>query len=116
MGGIAKKHGIVPIQFGGMDDHVHLLTSSKPNVAPSHIAQWIKGDSSYWIRREFPSLSEFAWQDGYGVFSVCKSHAETVVNYIRNQRRHHEGRTFEEEYIALLKLHELEFDERYLFG
>ena len=116
MGGIARNNGIVAVQIGGMEDHIHALTGSKPTVAPSKIAQLIKGDSSFWIRREFPELGDFAWQDGYGVFSVCKSHASNVANYIQNQRKHHEGKTFEEEYVSLLKLHEIDYDEQYLFG
>jgi len=92
------------------------LTSSPPSVAPSQIAKWIKGGSSLWIHNEFQNLNSFAWQDGFGVFSVCKSHASKVVDYIKNQRKHHEKQTFEEEYIELLNLHEIEYDERYLFG
>ena len=55
-------------------------------------------------------------QDGFGVFSVCKSHASKVTEYIKTQRKHHEKQTFEEEYVELLTLHEIEYDERYLFG
>ena len=116
IGGIARKHKLTAMQVGGMEDHCHALISSPPSIAPSQIAQWVKGDSSYWIRREFAHLREFAWQDGYGVFSVCKSHAETVANYIRDQRNHHQKRTFEEEFVSLLELHEIDYDERYLFG
>ena len=85
-------------------------------MAPSKIAQFLKGDSSFWIHNEFQALNKFTWQDGYGVFSVSKSHASKIVEYIKNQRKHHEKQTFEEEYIELLTLHEIEFDERYLFG
>lgn len=114
--GIARKHNLTALQVGGIDDHIHVLTSSPPAVAPAKIAQWLKGDSSFWIHNEFQSLNNFAWQDGYGVFSVCKSHAGKVIEYIKNQRKHHEKQTFEEEYVELLKLHEIEYDERYLFG
>lgn len=116
IGGIARKHSLTALQVGGIDNHIHALTSSPPVIAPSQIAQWLKGDSSYWIRREFPELSKFAWQDGYGVFSVCKSHALKVIDYIKNQRIHHEKLTFENEYVGLLRLHEIQYDERYLFG
>ena len=104
------------LQVGGIDNHVHALTSSPPVLSPSKIAQFLKGDSSHWIHREFQALNNFAWQDGYGVFTVCKSHAPKVIEYIKNQRVHHEKQTFEEEYIQLLRLHEIEYDERYLFG
>jgi len=85
-------------------------------MAPSKIAQFLKGDSSYWIRREFPKMGSFAWQDGYGVFSVSKSDAGRVVEYIKAQRNHHQERSFEDEYRSLLQRHEIEFDERYLLG
>lgn len=61
-------------------------------------------------------MGSFAWQDGYGVFSVSSSDAGRVIEYIKNQRVHHKNRNFEDEYIALLERHGIEYDERYLFG
>lgn len=116
IGGICRKHNLAAIQVGGIETHIHALTSSPPSISPSQIAQWIKGASSHWIHQEFPQLSNFAWQDGFGVFSVCKSHADKVVEYIKNQRKHHEKRRFEDEYVELLRLHGIDYDERYLFG
>lgn len=116
IGGIARKHGMTALQVGGIDNHIHALTSSPASKSPSNIAQYLKGDSSYWIKREFQMLNNFAWQDGFGVFSVSRSHVQRVTEYIKNQRKHHEKQTFEEEYVDLLKLHEIEYDERYLFG
>lgn len=116
LGGIARKHGAAALQIGGVETHVHALIGSPPTLAPSRIAQVLKGDSSYWIRREFPSMGSFAWQDGYGVFSVSSSDAGRVIEYIKNQRVHHKNRNFEDEYIALLERHGIEYDERYLFG
>lgn len=116
IGGIARKHRMTALQVGGIDNHIHALISSPPSVAPSQIAQFLKGDSSFWIHNEFQALKNFAWQDGYGVFAVSKSHASNVVEYIKNQRKHHEKHTFEEEFVGLLTLHEIEYDERYLFG
>lgn len=115
IGGIARKHGMTALQVGGIDNHVHALTSAPTVSSPSNIAQFLKGDSSYWFRREFQTINNFAWQDGYGVFTVCKSHSQKVIEYIQNQRLHHQKQTFEEEYIQLLRLHEIEYDERYLF-
>ncbi len=115
IGGIARKHGMIAIQIGGMENHAHALISAKPKVAPSEIAQHIKGESSKWIHETFPDLKGFAWQDGFGVFSVSKSNVPDVVEYIRNQRVHHTKQTFEDEYISLLKLHGIDYDERFLF-
>ena len=82
----------------------------------SEIAKFLKGESSKWIHEEFPKLQKFVWQDGYGAFSVSKKLVPNVVEYIKNQRKHHEKQTFEDEYRELLTLHEIEYDERYLFG
>ena len=116
IGGIARKHNLISLQIGGIDNHVHALISSPPTIDVSKIAKYVKGDSSFWIHREFPKLQKFAWQDGYGVFTVCKSHSQKVIEYIKNQRKHHQRQTFEEEFIELLELHEIEYDEKYLFG
>ena len=115
MGGIARKNDMRALQVGGFDEHIHALLSAPPTISASRIAQVIKGDSSYWIHKEFPSLKGFAWQDGYGLSTVSRSEAARVIRYIKSQRRHHEGQTFEDEYRELLRLHEIEYDERYLF-
>jgi REP element-mobilizing transposase RayT len=115
MGGIARKHGFPAKRVGGYDDHVHSLIGAPPTFSPSDIAQRLKGESSYWIRRTFPELKDFRWQDGYGVFTVSKSHIPKVIEYIKNQRIHHAKQSFEDEYLELLKLHEIEYDDRYVF-
>ena len=85
--------------------------------SPSQITQFLKGESSKWIHEEFPKLSKFGWQDGYSIFSVSKSIVPKVVEYIKNQREHHKGQTFADEYLELLKLHEIDIvDEKYLYG
>jgi putative transposase len=116
LGGIAKENKVHPIQIGGTEDHVHLLLGAPASLAPSKIAQLIKGGSSAWIHDTFPNMKGFAWQDGYGVFSVSKSNIPGVVEYIRGQREHHRTRTFQEEYLAFLKRHEIQYDERYVWG
>lgn len=116
IGGIARKHGIAALQVGGTENHIHSLTGSSATVAPSQIAQWLKGESSHWIRREFGDLKDFGWQDGYGVFTVSKSHVPKVVEYIKNQRIHHQSKSFEDEYMQLLERHGINYDERYVFG
>lgn len=71
--------------------------------------------SSGWIKQNIPGCRVFAWQDGYGAFSVSKSQETEVRQYIRTQRQHHRRRTFQEEYRALLDRHEIEYDERHLW-
>jgi len=116
IGGIARKHKLTALQVGGIEDHIHALVLSPPIYAPSQIAQFLKGESSKWIHEEFPKLKSFAWQDGYGVFSVSKSRVPVVIEYIKNQREHHQTESFEEEYVKLMKLHGVETDEKYIFG
>ena len=116
MGGISKRHGITPIQIGGIEDHCHSCVGVPTTMSASQAAKAIKGDSSKWIHDEFPELCSFAWQDGYGVFSVSKSALPDVVDYIKNQREHHAKFSFEDEYRSLLRLHDIDFDERYLLG
>lgn len=115
IGGIARKHEMTALQVGGIENHIHSLIMAKPAIAPSQIAKYIKGDSSKWIHVEFPELSKFGWQDGYGVFSVSKSNVPEVIEYIKNQREHHARQTFEDEYISMLKLHGIDYDEQYVF-
>jgi REP element-mobilizing transposase RayT len=85
-------------------------------LSPSQIAQFLKGDSSKWIHEEFPELPGFAWQDGYGVFTVSKSNLPDVIHYIESQREHHQRRTFQEGYLDFLNKHGIDYDERYLWG
>ena len=115
IGGIARKHELIAVQVGGIENHIHVLILAKPKVAPSEIVQWLKGESSRWIHETFPDLHSFAWQDGFGVFSVSKSQAPEVIEYIRNQREHHRKQSFEDEFISLLKLNGIDYDERYVF-
>jgi REP-associated tyrosine transposase len=116
LGGVARKHKMTALQVGGAEDHIHALVRAQATHAPSQIAQWLKGDSSKWIHEEFPQLSKFAWQDGYGAFTVSKSHLPDIIRYIQSQREHHRKRTFQEEYLELLRKHEIEYDERYVWG
>jgi len=115
LGGISRKHRMTALQIGGIENHIHALIMSPPTLAPSKIAQFLKGESSKWIHEEFPDLQSFAWQDGYGAFSVSKSRVPKVIDYIKNQRQHHLKQSFEDEYIELLELHETDYDKKYLF-
>ena len=116
IGGIARKHQMTALQVGGGEDHIHALVLAPPIHAPSQIAQYLKGDSSRWIHETFPTLRDFAWQDGYGAFTVSKSHLADVIRYIQNQHEHHRKKTFQEEYLEFLQKHGIEYDERYLWG
>lgn len=116
IGGVARHHQMTAIQVGGVDDHIHALVMAPATLAPFEIAKYLKGESSKWIHETFADLRDFGWQDGYGAFTVSKSNVPGVVNYIQNQREHHQTQTFQDEYRAFLKKHGVEYDERYLWG
>lgn len=116
LGGILTTNKMHPIQIGGTDDHVHLLLGAPAVLSPAKIAQLVKGGSSHWAQENLPQWRGFAWQDGYGAFTVSKSSIPDVAEYIHRQREHHRTLTFQEEYRALLKKHGIQFDERYAWG
>jgi REP element-mobilizing transposase RayT len=116
IGGVARAHKMTALQVGGIEDHIHALVMASTTLSPSQITQYLKGDSSKWIHDEFPVLRSFAWQDGYGAFTVSKSNLPEVIRYIESQREHHHQRTFQEEYLGFLKKHGVEYDERYVWG
>jgi putative transposase len=115
LGGIARQNGITPVIVGGMEDHVHILLSLPPTMPVAKAMQLIKGGSSKWIHETFPEQRLFAWQEKYGAFSVSVSQLETITRYIKNQKEHHRARSFQEEFLMLLKKYRIEFDERYLW-
>lgn len=116
LGGIAREHDMFAQQIGGVEDHVHLVLGMRATMSASKAVQLLKGASSKWIKDTFGDLRGFEWQDGYGAFTVSKSQLASAIEYVVNQREHHRTRTFQEEYRALLALHEIEFDERYVWG
>ncbi len=115
MGGIARENGMKPLCVGGIEDHIHLLLGIPANLAVSKAIQLIKGGSSRWIHENFPELRRFAWQDGYGGFTIGKSQIQDTISYIENQREHHRTGTFQEEYLAFLKKHDIEYVKKYVF-
>jgi REP element-mobilizing transposase RayT len=115
LGGIARKNGMKAIAIGGVADHVHLLLSLPATMPIAKAMQLIKGGSSKWVHDTFPDQGFFAWQTKYGGFSVSVSQLDKLIGYIENQEEHHRKRTFQDEFIALLQKHRVEFDERYLW-
>ena len=103
------------IEIGGMEDHVHILLSLPSTLSIAKALQLIKGGSSKWVHETFPDHRMFGWQVKYGAFSVSVSQLDTIIQYIKDQKEHHRQMTFQEEFIALLKKHRVEYDERYLW-
>ncbi len=113
--GIIKNHNHKLLAINGMSDHIHILIGMRPTQSISDLLQDIKGNSSKWINEKKFLKVKFEWQEGYGAFSYSKSQVNNVIDYIKNQEQHHTVKTFREEYLEVLKLYEVEYDERYIF-
>ena len=115
IGGIIRDFNGSLDCVGGIADHIHLLVSIPPRIAVSDAIRSIKSNSSRWVNEQEWSIRNFEWQKGYGAFTVSYSQMELVRAYIANQELHHRKLTFQEEYIDLLRKHNLHFELKYLF-
>ena len=109
-----RKQGHL-ILAGGMSDHVHLLLRLNASISVADAMRLIKANSAKWIHETYDPAKNFAWQTGYGAFSVSESMQQEVVDYINAQQEHHRRMSFQEEYRAMLVRHGIEFDERHLW-
>ncbi len=110
LAGVCKKEHIFVHEIDGMENHAHMLIQLPPALSLSDAVLEIKTSSSRWMGRSF------AWQRGFGAFSVSSSNVDAVVRYIRTQEAHHRKMSFDEEFIALLKKHGVAFDPKYVLG
>ena len=101
--------------INSVDDHVHILFDLARTVAISTVVEDVKKSSSKWIKTQGSEFATFAWQAGYGAFSVSESNAQTVRDYIAKQQEHHRRTTFQDEYRLFLERHRVAFDERYVW-
>ena len=101
--------------INSVDDHVHILFNMSRTVTLAQVVEDIKKSSSKWIKTQGEGLAQFAWQAGYGGFSVSESNLPKVANYIQNQEKHHRVKTFQEEYREFLNKHNIEFNEQYVW-
>ena len=115
LGGTSKTLQCEPLIVGGVDDHIHLLARMSRTVSISEWVKELKRVTSIWVKQRSPRLEAFQWQAGYGAFSVSQSEIERVKAYIKNQPAHHRQRDFKTEFRLLLELHEIEYDERYVW-
>lgn len=115
LGGISKKLDCPPVIVGGTEDHVHLLCRLTRTMSQADWVKEIKRVSSVWIKHRNSSLASFAWQGGYGAFSVSASAIDKTCRYIADQPEHHKKQTFQDEYRAFLRKHNMAWDERYVW-
>ncbi len=116
IGGLIRTEKGVLYDIGGVEDHVHLYLRWRPDESVSNLMRTVKARSSKWVHDTFPFLREFAWQEGYSVFSVSKSQEGAVKSYIAGQADHHKKEDFQSELLRLLRAHGIEFDEKYVFN
>ena len=112
---VARNAGCECYRAGGGVDHVHLALRLSRTIMVSQLVEELKTSSSKWLKTQSPVLAQFAWQHGYGAFSVGPSDLEALRTYIDTQEKHHRTRTFQEEYRTFLKRYGVEFDERYVW-
>jgi len=115
LGGILEGLDCQPISVGGVDDHMHLLSSLSRTCEPSAMVKELKRGSSLWLKIKAPDLHDFAWQHGYGIFSIGFSQIEAARAYIAKQEEHHKELSFQDELRQLLQRYAIAYDERYLW-
>ena len=113
--GIVTNKGQKLMIINGMPDHLHMLIGMKPDLALSDLIRDIKANSSKFINEKGLVTGKFAWQNGFGAFTVGQSQKENVINYIKHQEEHHSHKTFREEYIGFLKAYEVAYSDEYIF-
>jgi REP element-mobilizing transposase RayT len=114
VGGIARKNGFKALIAGGTENHIHILLSLSAAMPLAKAMQLVKGASSHWMNEKH--ARNFAWQEGYGAFTVGISQKAATIAYIRSQPEHHRKRSSEEEFIAFLKKHNVDYAPRYVWG
>lgn len=114
LGGIVREMRGTALIVNGTSDHVHMLIRIRPVHAAAEVARVVKTNSSRWVHERWKV--RFAWQTGYGAFSVSESNVPAISRYIAMQEEHHKRMTFQEEYVAFLKKNKIEYDERYIWS
>ena len=113
--GIVQANNHKMIVINGMPDHLHIVIGMRPSQSLSHLMQDIKASSSKWINDNKLVKGKFQWQESYGAFSYNKSSLPKLIEYVKNQKIHHQKKTFLQEYKEFLDVFEVAYDERYLF-
>jgi putative transposase len=116
LGGILKELRCTPIAINGMSDHVHLLARYPSDLSHADMLRHVKSRSSAWVHETFPAAHDFAWQDGYGGFTVSQPSVPAVTHYVQNQKEHHRTLTFVEEFMEMLRRAGVEASERDVFA
>jgi REP element-mobilizing transposase RayT len=114
LGGSTRTVAGIPEAVGGTSDHIHLLVGLRATHRLADVLREIKHSSSQWVHEEI-NLKDFAWQEGYGAFTVSASNLDAVRRYIANQAEHHRRKTFQDEYVEFLRQSGVDFEDRFLW-
>ena len=114
MTGIIKNLGHKPIIINGTENHVHILVGLNPDKTISDLVKEVKRCSTNYLNKHNFFLGKFAWQEGYGAFSYSKSHLNNLIKYIKNQEKHHQKKSFRDEFIEMLEKFDVEYDPKYI--
>ncbi len=115
LAGAVRQCDCEAYRVGGVADHVHLAVRLSRTLSIADLVKELKTSSSKWVKTTLDSLGVFAWQQGYGAFSVGMSQKDALIDYIDTQEEHHRTRTFQDEYRDFLTKYEIEYDERYVW-
>ena len=115
LAGIIRTNGSEAFRVGGTGNHIHIACSLPRTLTVSKLLEEVKKSSSIWIKKQHPDCKTFAWQAGYGVFSLGESQLDVLVRYIDRQREHHRKKTFQDEYLEILHKYRIEYDDRYVW-
>lgn len=113
--GIVQNNDQKMLAINGMPHHIHFLIGMRPSICLSDLVREVKKSSNEFIKENKFCPFQFNWQEGYGAFSYGHSQLDSVIQYINNQKEHHQKLTFKDEYISFLKKFNIEHDEKYLF-
>ncbi len=116
VGRLINTTGCKVLKVGGMSDHIHVMFILSKDMSIAKVVEETKRNSSRWLKTLGSYYNNFEWQGGYAAFSVSQSVVPKVLDYIKDQRKHHEKHSFKEEYIGFLKLNHIDFDERFVLN
>lgn len=113
--GVCRHLNCPVIKINGMEDHVHILLQLGRVISTSKLISEVKSSSSQWIKTKGDQYCDFAWQGGYGAFSVSRPSIEAAINYLSSQKEHHKKVTYKDELLAMLQRAHVSYDEKYLW-
>lgn len=113
--GTIRNLGSMPVQVNGVRDHLHILFRLSPTMALAEFVSQVKVSASKFLKSLEPMYRGFAWQSGYGAFSVSPNNLDAAARYVAGQQEHHRDKDFSGEYLTFLKGYKIEYDSRYVF-